>query len=217
MREINLLDAYPRANRPIADHRAASPENRTVARRFDREYFDGSRQQGYGGYRYDGRWIPIARRMGEVYQLRAGDRVLDVGCAKGFLLHDLRAVLPGIKLVGLDISRYAIEHALEDVRKYLVLGTAASLPFADRSFDLVVSINTVHNLERKECVEAVREIERVSRRSKYVQVDSWLNEVHRQNLERWALTAVTYFDPPGWRELFREAGYTGDYYWTFTE
>jgi SAM-dependent methyltransferase len=217
MREVNLLDSYPRTKRPIAERAAAVPEQRAVARMFGREYFDGERTQGYGGYRYDGRWTSIAVRMRDYYGLKAGDRILDIGCAKGFLLHDFLDVIPHVCVFGLDVSRYAVEHAMDDVRRFLVEGTADALPFPDRSFDLVVSINTIHNLPPERCTAAIREMERVSRRAKYLQVDSWLDETERQNFERWVLTARTYFEPDGWRRLFDEAGYTGDYYWTLTE
>jgi ubiquinone/menaquinone biosynthesis C-methylase UbiE len=161
--------------------------------------------------------VPIAERLRDHYGLGAGQRVLDVGCAKGFLLHDLRRVVPGLGVAGLDVSGYALGQAMEDVRPWLVRGSAEGLPFAKGAFDLVVSINTIHNLGRPACIEALREIERVSRRHRYVQVDSWLTEEQREKFERWQLTAATYSDPDGWRRLFREAGYGGDYYWTVTE
>jgi ubiquinone/menaquinone biosynthesis C-methylase UbiE len=106
---------------------------------------------------------------------------------------------------------------MEDVRSQIVQGTAVRLPFRDASFDLVITINAIHNLVREQCVEAVREVERVSRAHKYVQIDSWLNQEQYENLMKWVLTAVTFFEPEGWRQLFRDAGYTGDYYWTLTE
>ena len=215
--EINLLDRCPRAKRPLADNRGASDEFRQVARRFGREYFDGDRTTGYGGYRYDGRWVPVAERIRDHYGLTPAHRVLDVGCAKGFLMHDLRQVVPGMAVVGLDISAYGLEHAMPDAHGRVVRATAQRLPFADRSFDLVLSINTLHNLERGACVEALRDIERVSLRHKYVQVDSWLTEEQRRNLDLWLLTALTVVEPDDWRAIFREAGYTGDYYWTLTE
>jgi SAM-dependent methyltransferase len=217
MREVDLLDRYPRSSRDIAAGAGAVPAQREVAMRFGREYFDGDRGQGYGGYRYDGRWIPVAERIRDFYGLRPGARILDVGCAKGFLLHDFRRVVPGICVVGLDVSAYALSQAMDDVRTGLVLGSADRLPFPDRTFDLVLSINAVHNLERDGCVRALREMERVGRRHRYVQVDSWLSELQREKFERWQLTARTYSDPEGWRRLFAEAGYTGDYYWTLTE
>jgi SAM-dependent methyltransferase len=217
MREVNLLDGYPRIRRPIREREDAKPFQRAVARRFGREYFDGARTQGYGGYHYDGRWVAVARRMQQFYGLTSSHRVLDVGCAKGFLLHDLRQTVPGMHIAGLDISSYAVKHAVEDVRPFLVIGSADRLPFADRAFDLVVSINTVHNLELPRCVEAIREMERVSRRWKYLQVDSYFTNAQRRDFERWQLTAMTHFDPEGWRQVFRNAGYSGDYYWTITE
>jgi SAM-dependent methyltransferase len=213
--EVNLLDRYPRAKRPIAERAAAVPLEREVAKRFGREYFDGERTQGYGGYRYDGRWVPIAERLRDHYGLRAGQRVLDVGCAKGFLLHDLQLVIPGIQTYGVDISHYALTHAMPNLG--LARATADVLPFPDHAFDVVVSINTIHNLDLDRCKQAVREIERVSRAHKYIQVDSWLTDQQHQDFERWQLTAVTYFDPDGWRRLFEECAYTGDYYWTLTE
>lgn len=217
MREINLLSHYPRARRPIAEREAAAPRQRDVARRFGREYFDGDRTQGYGGYRYDGRWVPVAERFRDFYQLKSGQHVLDIGCAKGFLLHDLRHVVPGLHVAGLDVSGYAVAHAMDAVKPSLVVGSAEALPFADRAFDLVISINTVHNLGLAACRQAIREMERVSRGGKYLQVDSWLTEEQRQNFERWQLTAVTYFEPEGWRRVLADAGYTGEYYWTLTE
>ena len=217
MAEVDLLDRYPRSTRDIAARAAAVPAQREVAKRFDREYFDGDRGQGYGGYRYDGRWVPVAERIRDHYRLAGGQRVLDVGCAKGFLLHDLRRAVPGLHVAGLDISGYAIAQAMPDVRPRLVRGSAELLPFPERSFDLVISINTVHNLDRPACVRALAEIERVTRGHRYIQVDSWLNESQRQKFQRWQLTAQTYSDPAGWRRLFAEAGYRGDYYWTVTE
>jgi SAM-dependent methyltransferase len=217
VREVNLLDRYPRSRRPIAQREASAPREREVAKRFGREYFDGERTQGYGGYRYDGRWVPIAERFRDYYALESGQRVLDVGCAKGFLMHDLRTVLPELTVYGLDVSMYALENSLADARRWCVRGTADALPYPDNTFDLVISINTIHNLDLEHCKQALREITRVSRRYAYVQVDSWLTDTQRENFERWQLTAQTYFDPDSWRGLFNQVGYTGDYYWTITE
>lgn len=220
MREVNLLDTYPRIRRPIAERaqwKARSEENRAIAKRFGREYFDGTREEGYGGYRYDGRWKAVAQRMIEHYGLTGRESILDIGCAKGFLLHDFRELMPGVEIAGIDISSYAIEHALEDVKPFVQVGNATDLPYGDGSFDLVISINVVHNLPETKCRRAIREMERVGRKHKYLQVDSFRNPKEKENLEKWQLTAELIYSTDQWKRLFAEERYTGDFYWTITE
>lgn len=198
----------------------ARDADRVIAKRFGREYFDGTRDQGYGGYRYNPRfWMGVAEDLRDAYGIGAGTRVLDVGCAKGFLLHDLRQVTPGVEVFGLDVSKYAILNSMEDVRPRLVRGTAERLPFPDHAFDVVLCINTIHNLPLDLCKQAVREIERVKKPGghSYIQVDSWLSEQQRIDFLNWQLTAQTFFAPEEWRALFSACGYTGDYFWTLAE
>ena len=215
--EVNLLRHYPPAKRKLARPRAADPANREAALRFGAEYFDGRREQGYGGYYYDGRWIPIARDIVAHFGLKPGDRVLDVGCAKGFLVKDLMGVCPGLEAYGLDISEYALRRCEPEVVGRLVRATADRLPFADGSFQAVLCVNTVHNLERPRCLAALREIERLAPGRGYVQVDAYRTEAERELFLGWSLTAVTFLKPEEWRALFAEAGYTGDYCWTILE
>jgi ubiquinone/menaquinone biosynthesis C-methylase UbiE len=195
-------------------------EDRAIAKRYESEYFDGPRTQGYGGYRYNPRfWMPVAEDLRDAYGIAAGTRVLDIGCAKGFLLHDLRQVVPGVEVYGLDISAYGLANSMDDVRPHVVRGTAERLPFPDAAFDVVLCINTLHNLPVDLCKQAVREIVRVTRPGghSYIQVDSWLTEQQHQDFLNWQLTAETFFSPEGWRALFAEVGYSGDYYWTLAE
>lgn len=217
--EINLLDRYPRSKRPI-DERGATikPEHRAVARQFGRDYFDGDRLHGYGGYNYHPRfWQETVARFREHYRLSENASVLDVGCGKGFMMHDFKSLLPDLQIKGLDVSQYALDHAMEDMRPFMTLGTARALPFPDRSFDLVISINTVHNLGLDDCKQALREIQRVSRGHAFVTMDAWRNERERERLMKWNLTALTYMSTDDWKVLFREIGYTGDYYWFIAE
>jgi SAM-dependent methyltransferase len=217
MGEINLLARYPRAKRDVAARHAGQAQQREVALQFGREYFDGDRTQGYGGYRYDGRWIPVAETFRDHWKLAPGDRVLDIGCAKGFLVKDLMTVRPGLQVYGVDISAYALSNAEREVTSRVVLGNVAHLPFPDDSFRAAIAINTLHNLERDLCVQAIREMQRVAPRGGYIQVDSYRTPEEKALFLDWVLTAKTHADPAGWRELFREARYTGDYYWTITE
>jgi len=217
--EINLMDLYPRSKRPIDERGESTTEaHRAEARKFDLQYFDGERLFGYGGYAYHPRfWTDTVRRFRDHYGLAPDARLLDVGCAKGFMLHDFKALMPDLRITGLDISEYAIERAIEDMKPFLQQGNAESLPFGDAAFDLVISINTIHNLPLNECKQALREIQRVSRGNAFVTMDAWRNEAERERLMKWNLTARTYMHVDDWKQLFAEVGYTGDYYWFIAE
>jgi cyclopropane fatty-acyl-phospholipid synthase-like methyltransferase len=216
--EVNLLRRYPKAKRNIEKRTSAQgAQNIEVARQYGCKYFDGARDTGYGGYRYDGRWVAIAEDMVTHWGLKPEDRVLDVGCAKGFLVKDLMKVCPGLEVFGLDISEYALLNCEPEVIGRLHLGNCTRMPFPDNSFSAVVAINVVHNLERDECIRAVREIERLAPGRGYIQVDSYRTPREEEIFLSWVLTAKTHYNPDGWRQLFAEADYTGDYSWTIIE
>jgi len=217
--EINLLDQYPRSKRPI-DERASlvTKEHRRIAQQFGKEYFDGGRLHGYNGYNYHPRfWQATVARICDHYGLSDNASVLDIGCAKGFMLHDFKELMPGIKATGIDVSPYALENAMDAVKPFLELGNAKELPYEDDSFDLVISINCIHNLEQDECRKALSEMERVSRGNSFVVVDAWRNDIEKQNLLKWNLTAQTYMHADDWRTVFDETGYTGDFFWFIAE
>lgn len=214
-REIDLLADYPRTARDVESRRAARTDaDRALARRFGQEFFDGDRRHGYGGYHYSPRfWQPVVPALQRHFGLTSRSSVLDVGCAKGFLIHDLTELIPGIAVTGIDVSDYAVANAIEDMRPYVQIADARALPFPDASFDLVISINTIHNLEREECGRALREIERVSRGRSYITVDAFRTDAERARMFAWNLTARTIMHADEWKAFFAEAGYTGDYYW----
>lgn len=192
-------------------------EAATIAKRFDRDYWDGDRRHGYGGYRYDGRWRAVADRMRDHYGLHAGQRVLDVGCGKAFLLHDLAESVPGLEVFGIDVSAWGLATAKPEVRDRLARASAAALPFPDRSFDFVLSINTLHNLRCFDLEKALQEIERVGRGAKYVCVESYRNEVEKVNLLYWQLTCESFYGPEEWEWWFARCGYHGDHSFIYFE
>lgn len=214
-REIDLLANYPKTKRDVKARGASKSEaDREIARRFDREFFDGDRRHGYGGFAYHPRfWQPVAPTLRDHFGLDAHSSLLDVGCAKGFMLHDLVEAVPGLTVAGIDVSRYAIENAIADMQPFVRVGDARSLPFADRSFDVVIAINTIHNLDRDECAGALREIERVARRGAFVTVDAYLDDEGREAMLAWNLTAKTIMHVDEWKRFFADVGYSGDYHW----
>lgn len=213
MRQIDFLLKYNNATQRdyigrVTQHDKA--ECAAVAKQWGRDYWDGERQYGYGGMRYDGRWRPVAQDIATHYNLKAGDRILDVGCGKAYLLYEFTQVVPGIEVAGLDISTYGIADAKEEIRPFLVEGNCTKLPWPDGHFDFVLSINTLHNLMNFDLYTAFKEIQRVGSRDKWVCVESYRNEREKANLLYWQLTCETFYTPEEWHWFANQAGYAGD-------
>ncbi len=218
MAEVDLLRSLPKGKRNIQKRsEGKSPDVIAIAKQYGEMYFDGPREYGYGGYKYDGRWQPVARDVIEQYNLKPGMRVLDVGCAKGFLVKDLLS--EGIDAYGADVSRYALMHCEPEVVGRLQIASAVELPFPDASFDAVLSINSIHNLDRERCAIALKEFTRICRvpENIFVQVDAYRTRAEKELFESWCLTALTYLTPQEWIALFDQAGFRGDYFWTILE
>ncbi|MEP0338268.1 MAG: class I SAM-dependent methyltransferase [Alphaproteobacteria bacterium] len=213
MAEVNLLRGLPQGKRNLkARETAKTKEHIRISREYGDMYFDGPREYGYGGYRYDGRWQPVAKDIVDHFGLKPGDKVLDVGCAKGFLVKDLIAI--GIDAYGIDVSKYALMNCEPEVIGRLQIGSCDDLPFPDGSFDAVLAINTIHNMNRDGCVRAVKEVERLAPGKGFIQVDSYLTPEQKEIFESWVLTARFHDYPEGWLKVFEESGYTGDWSWT---
>jgi ubiquinone/menaquinone biosynthesis C-methylase UbiE len=212
---IDLLRNYPKASRNL-DARVAekTAEVKAVARKFGKEFFDGDRKYGYGGFSYDSKyWTPVIPDFETHFGPLTEKSLLDVGCAKGFMLYDLLKLVPGIELAGIDISKYAIDNCLPEVKELLSVADARALPFKNQSFDVVISINTIHNLDLEDCKQALREISRVSKGNSFITVDAFSNEEERARMMAWNLTAKTILSVEEWMKLFDEVGYEGDYFW----
>jgi SAM-dependent methyltransferase len=188
-----------------------------LAKQWGYDYWDGDRRINYGGYKYiPGRWAPVAKMMIDHYNLKPGDSLLDVGCGKGFQLVEFALALPGLNVYGLDISDYAIQHAHPHVKSNIKKGTASRLPFESNEFDLVISINTLHNLSNRDLDDALRELERVGK-NKYLCVEAYRNEVEKANLLYWQVTCEQFNTPDDWNWWFEKTKYSGDYSMIFFE
>jgi SAM-dependent methyltransferase len=188
-----------------------------IAKKYGKDYWDGDRRYGYGGNYYDGRWAPVAQKLIETYKLKPNAKILDVGCGKAFLLFELKKLLPKSQIVGIDISKYGIKHAENEIKSNLFIHPAQDkYPYKDKEFDLVVSLTTLHNLPIDDLSKAVKEIERVGK-NKYIVVESYRNVAELFNLECWALTCESFFSEDEWVWLYNHFGYTGDYEFIYFE
>jgi ubiquinone/menaquinone biosynthesis C-methylase UbiE len=206
---------YPKAKRNVKARGLEKTEkDREIARKFGKEFFDGDRSHGYGGFSYNPKfWSPVVPTLKKYFSLSSNTSLLDVGCAKGFMLNDIAKAIEGISLKGIDISEYAIANSIEGMRQNLVVANAKDLPFDNNSFDVVISINTVHNLEKDELAQALQEIERVSKDKSFITVDAYNSEAEKQRMYAWNLTAKTIMSVDEWVSFFNDVGYTGDYSW----
>lgn len=213
--EINLMVNYPKSKRNVNDRaHTKTEEDRKLARKFGKDFFDGDRKNGYGGFSYSSRfWQPVIPTFKNHWNLDNKSSVLDVGCAKGFMMYDFTQIIPGITVKGIDISDYAIDNAIEEMKPHVKVGNATNLPFEDNSFDIVISITTIHNLDKDEIAVALSEIERVSSKGSFITVDAYSNEEEKERMYNWNLTAKTIMSVEDWKSFFKEVGYTGDYYW----
>ena len=214
MKKINLLKSIKKVKRQINKRKLNKSKNTIkIANQFGKEYFDGSRKYGYGGYCYDGRWKKVVKDFIKYYNLKPGDKVLDIGCAKGYFVKDF--LEKKIDAYGVDISDYAIKNCHPNVKSRLRINNAKKLPFNNNSFKLVISINTLHNLNKNDCKKAIKEIMRISSKHTYIQVDAYRNEEEKKIFKDWVLTAKFHTYCNKWEQFFEEIKYKGEYYWTF--
>ena len=213
--EIDLLKNYPKSKRNL-DKRLSekSPEIVKIAREFSKEFFDGDRKFGYGGLTYNPKyWANVVKDFVEYYKIKPDAKILDVGCAKGYMVYDFKRQYPGLEMHGVDISEYAIKNCHPEVKDNLQVGEAESLKFEDNYFDLVISINTVHNLELENCVASIKEISRVSKGNSFITVDAYNSDEEKERMFKWNLTAKTIMSTNDWKDTFKRIGYNGNFYW----
>ena len=214
-REINLLERYPKASRNLKDRNDnKTEEDRLIARMFGKDFFDGDRRHGYGGFSYNSKfWSNVILDIYKFYELSDTSSILDVGCGKGFMLYDFHLHNKNLDLKGIDISSYAIENSQTVMKPHLSVSCASELPFDDNSFDLVISINTIHNLNEKKCAKALKEINRVSKKYSFITVDAYRDEIEKKRMFEWNLTAKTIFSVDELKDFFFQNNYQGDFFW----
>jgi ubiquinone/menaquinone biosynthesis C-methylase UbiE len=217
MREINFLERLHTSTKRdyLARVTAEKPHEAEIAHKFGPDYWDGERRFGYGGYHYDGRWKPIAEEMAKFYELKPGDRILDIGCGKGFLMYEFS--LLGFDVTGIDCSLYACANSKEEIRNRIKWEGASALSLKDNEFDFVYSINVFHNMEIRRLNEAFAEMQRVGKDKKWFCVESYRTEAEKCNMLNWQLTCESFYRPDAWKYIAERNGYDGDVGFIFFE
>ena len=214
LRLENLLKDLPKSSRKLDTRVRVSDLDRNYARLYGRHYYDGTREQGYGGYYYDGRWQNVAKRIAEKFEIKEGDFICEIGCAKGFLLYDFNNYIENINCVGIDISLYALREAKKDSNILYIHGNATSIPLKTNSIDHTICINSLHNfLSKNDTLKAVSEIQRITKRNAYLRIAAFKNIDQKEIIDKWATGGRCYLHVDDWLELFEKAGYKGYYDW----
>lgn len=212
MREFNALEGYPEPKEPrIVGPTVRTIQNRIIAAYRDKEYYDGERNNGYGGFKYDGRWVSVAQNMSLEYGLTENSAVLQIGCEKGFLLHDLQQLYPQMKIRGTDISKYAIKEAMPLVKPLIKRAPFTKLPFKDQEFDLVLAIGVVYTLNLADAMQCLREIQRVGKGKSFITLAAYRTEEELNLFRWWTVLGTTVLHEDEWVQVLKHVGYTGDY------
>ncbi len=186
--------------------------NKYNAWQLEKKYYDGNRLDGYGGFKYDGRWLKLLPKIIKRYKLTNKSKVLDLGCKKGFLLKDINILLPGIKSYGVENHPYPLKRAVKCKSK-LIQCNYYDLPFKNKYFDFVIAFNSLYMQNLGDVIKSLKEIQRVSKKS-YVILASGENDHERNRFYKWTLIGTSILLKKEWKALFKKIKFTGDYYFS---
>ena len=213
MPEVNILAGYPKPTGPrFVGRNMRTIKHRLTAVERGKNFFDGDRNFGYGGFNYDGRWLPIADRIVKHYGLKDSSRVLHLNCEKGFLLNDLKQVKPSLEIFGTENSDYAIKHAMDEVKNSIRKVSSIELPFPDNFFNFVIGLSYVYTYSLSDAVKALKEINRVGTGNSFITLATYETESEYFLFKDWTLLGTLILKKEEWISVMEHAGYEGDYY-----
>ena len=188
--------------------------NRIIANRFDEEFYDGKRINGFGGYEYDGRWKIFLKKIIKKYKLTKNSKVLDIGSKKGFFLKDLQDMVPGIKVYGIEDHKYPILKSMKEVKsKIQFIDSFKNMKFKKNSFDFVHAHNSIYIYNLRDIVQIIKKISYISKKS-HITIPAYINDAERLKFLKWTLTGTTFLHKKEWKKLFQHIQYKGDYYFS---
>ena len=193
----------------------ATIKKKILAWKKNKAFYDGSREDGYGGFKYDGRWLKILPKIIKRYKLNSSSRVLEIGCKKGFLVHDLKKLVPGISCTGIEDHLYPIKKCKKEVKKFIKYSNFTKLPFKKNSFDCIIAISSIYTYNFGDLIKIFNEIKRVSKNNKIlITLASYENIKDLEKLLNWTTLSTVILKKKDWMKLFKEVGYKGDYFFT---
>lgn len=213
LKKINLITSNHKKSKRnyLARMKNDKVNSMKISKKYEFEYWDGKRQYGYGGYKYDGRWKHIAKKIIKKYNLNKNSKIIDIGCGKGHLIYELYKLLKSSNIYGLDISKHALKTSPSEIRNKLKLkDVKKGFKYKKNSFDLAISINLIHNLEVYDLKKFLKTITLISKKS-FISTESYRNEKELFNLQCWALTCESFFSDKEWKWIFKEYSYNRDY------
>lgn len=183
--------------------------------KYGKDYFDNPNLGiGYGSYKYDGRYANVVKNLIEYYHLKPGMRVLEIGCAKGYILIEFHKL--GISVVGCDISKYALQNSHPNISKNLILhDLRTNLPFADNIFDLVFGKEVLLHVKEEFLPNVIKECMRVSKTNVFFEIQVARNAKEINYMEQWDPTYNNPKKPDWWLNLFKKLNYNGDWHFKF--
>ena len=172
MREFDLLSNYPVLKKRCVSKNSRTIKNRITASYRSKSFYDGKRENGYGGFKYDGRWIKVVKKIFEFYKLNSNSKILQIGCDKGFLLHDIKKLYPKSKVRGIETSDYAIKSSSKSIRKYIKKNNFYKLPYKNKEFDFIIALGPVYSLSLVDVLKCLKEIKRVCKGKSFITLAS---------------------------------------------
>ena len=190
-----------------------SIKNKFHAWKLSNQYYDGHRNNGYGGFKYDGRWLKILPKIIKKYKIKENAKILDLGCKKGFIMKDFKILLPNCEVWGIEDHKYPIINAEKEIKSKIIKSKYYDIPFEDNYFDFTIGFSSIYRYNFYDLVETIKEIKRVSKKS-FITLGAYSNEKNRVIFNKWSLLGTTILHEKEWIELFKLLKFSGDYYFT---
>ena len=189
-------------------------DKKIIAWKKGKSLYDGKRSEGYGGFYYDGRWLKILPKIIKKYGLTNKSQVLEIGSKKGFLLYDLKKILPKIKCFGVEDHIYPIKKSPSSVKKFIKLAKYNKLPFKTNSINFVISNAAIYSYNFGDLIEIFKEINRVLKKNSkaLVSVAAYENHKELEKFKNWSTLSTVVLSKKEWLRFFKLVGYKGDYF-----